>query len=147
MSFFGQDHALVGPRAKRNRHEQDMQKTIIDFVRYAMTYKDRPLTEWMFHVPNGGKRNGHEAAILKGLGVLPGVNDLVVPIACGGFGGLWIELKADKHATLTHNQIEFHQRLREGGQSVHTCRSLVETVEVIASYLRPSGLFAMRAQP
>lgn len=147
MSFFGMDHATVGPRRIKNRPEQDMQRKIMDFVRFAMTYNNRPLTDWLFHVPNGGKRSGHEAAILKSIGVKPGVNDLVLPIACGGFGGLWIELKADKHSVLTDNQIAFHQRLREGGQKVATCRSLDETVNAICDYLRPSGLFVLRAQP
>lgn len=146
-SFFGTDHATNGSRRRiRKRPEQDLQRQIYQFIGYAMSYNCRPLTDWLFHCPNGGARNGKEAAIMKGIGVKPGVNDFVLPIACGGFGGLWIELKTSKTG-LTDNQIHFHQRLREGGQCVHTCRTLTEVVNAICDYLRPSGRFVLRAQP
>lgn len=45
-----------------------------------------------FHVPNGGKRRRVEAAILKGMGTLPGVADICVMFSEGRVA--WIEVKA-----------------------------------------------------
>lgn len=126
-----------------NHLEDALQKSIVDFAGYSMSYDNRPLTDWLFHVPNGGKRQAREAARLKAQGVKAGVNDLVLPIAVGGYGGLWIELKWGKNQ-LTMAQLDFHQRLREGGQQVVTCWTLAEAVRAISDYLMPSGRFALR---
>lgn len=147
MTYFAADHATFGSRRRiQSRPEQDLQIAIFDFIRLSMTYNGRSLADYAFHVPNSAKRGLVEAQRNKRAGVKPGVNDIVVPIACGGYGGLWIELKVDKN-DLTDNQINFHQRLREGGQQVHTCRTLTEVVAVICDYFRPSGLFVLRAKP
>lgn len=52
------------------------------------------VADYLFAIPNGGKRNKREAARMKAAGVLAGVSDIHLPIARGGFLGLWIELKA-----------------------------------------------------
>ena len=70
-----------------NRPEQDLQRGVVQLLRLALP---RYL---VLHVPNGGARTPAEAAILKGLGVLPGVADLLV-LGEGFAGGL--ELKAGK---------------------------------------------------
>jgi hypothetical protein len=86
-----QEHSANGLQNRRkrvgSRKEQALQKQIIDYVRYAMRYNGRPLTDWLFHVPNGGARSVVEGAIFKGLGVKPGVPDLVLPILSGGYCG------------------------------------------------------------
>lgn len=145
---FAIDHMARGSRRIVHRPEQELQIRIISFCAYSMTFNGRSITEWLYHCPNGGKRNATEAGILKAMGVRPGVNDLILPISCGGFGGLYIELKATEKQGLTDSQIDFHQRLREGGQKVTTCRSLTQTVNAIVDYMRPAGtLFVLRAQP
>jgi hypothetical protein len=143
-----QEHSANGLQNRRkrvgSRKEQALQKQIIDYVRYAMRYNGRPLTDWLFHVPNGGARSVVEGAIFKGLGVKPGVPDLVLPILSGGYGGLWIELK-DQDRPLTDAQSDYHQRLREAGQCVTTSRSLDEVVQLISSYmLKAPGQFEHR---
>jgi len=47
-------------------------------------------------IPNGGQRNVIVAAKMKAEGVLAGVPDLFVPVACGGYHGLWIEMKKSR---------------------------------------------------
>lgn len=47
-----------------------------------------------FHVPNGGGRTTVEGALLKGLGVRPGVPDLLTVWRVGGRPGAALELKA-----------------------------------------------------
>ncbi len=49
--------------------------------------------EQAFAVPNGGSRHMLEALNLKRSGVRPGVPDVLLPIAKGGFIGLALEFK------------------------------------------------------
>lgn len=137
-------HKISPPRARPKHLEDDLQRTVVQTVAYTMRYQGRPLTDWLYAVPNGGKRNPREAARLKAQGVKAGVNDLVLPIASGGFGGLYLELKIGKN-TLTDSQLDFHQRAREGGQCVATCWTLDQAVQVISGYmLKAPGVFEHR---
>jgi len=52
--------------------------------------------DYLLHIPNGGKRNVREAARLKKQGVRAGVSDYLLAYPCGGYHGLWIELKAGR---------------------------------------------------
>lgn len=58
-----------------------------------------PELKLLFHVPNGGKRNAAEAARFKAMGVKAGVPDLCLPVARGGYAGLYIEMKYGKNKT------------------------------------------------
>jgi len=46
-----------------------------------------------FHPANGEERDAKTGAKLKRMGVRPGVLDWCLPVARGGYGGLWIEFK------------------------------------------------------
>jgi hypothetical protein len=70
----------------RRRPEQQIQRSVVDHLRCRGA---RDPVWW--HVPNGGARREKEAAILKGLGVRPGVADICV-VHDGKFFAL--ELKA-----------------------------------------------------
>ena len=48
-------------------------------------------------IPNGGKRHQSVAVKLKAEGVKAGVPDICLPVARGGFHGLYIELKHGKN--------------------------------------------------
>lgn len=63
---------------KRNHPEQDLQKGILEYLALARSkagFFTKPFLA--FHVPNGGARSPIEAAILKGLGVVEGMPDLL----------------------------------------------------------------------
>lgn len=77
------------------------------------------LSDELYHVPNGGKRNFLEAAKLKEMGVKAGVPDLSLDIACGHFHGARWELKAGKNKP-TDLQVRWHERLRAKGYYVQT---------------------------
>lgn len=47
----------------------------------------------IYHVPNGGARDGRTGARLKMQGVRAGVPDLVLPVARRSYHGLYLELK------------------------------------------------------
>ena len=75
-----------------------------------------PELRMLHHVPNGGYRNQIEARNLKLQGVKAGVPDLVLPVARGGYFGLYIELKADKNCKTSKNQELWIDDLRKEGK-------------------------------
>ena len=54
-----------------------------------------PELRLLIHVPNGGWRSKSEAVRLQRMGVKPGVSDLFLPVARGGYHGIWIEAWLD----------------------------------------------------
>lgn len=52
-----------------------------------------PELKLLHHIPNGGLRNKAVAGKLKAMGQRAGVPDLMLPVARGGFHGLYIEMK------------------------------------------------------
>lgn len=73
-----------------------------------------PELQYMYHVPNGGKRDAATAVALKRQGVKAGVPDIMLPAARAGYHGLYIELKAGKNTT-TKKQKEWLEYLRQQG--------------------------------
>ena len=69
----------------------------------------------MFHIPNGGKRSKAEAGRFRAEGVKSGVPDICLPVARGGYHGLFIELKRQHGNTTTKNQDTWLADLREQG--------------------------------
>lgn len=79
-------------RKRRNAHpEDDLHRAVVKY--WALAY---PLSWSMtFHSPQGmAARNRTLAAIFKGLGVKPGVFDLICIHRRGSFNGFALELKA-----------------------------------------------------
>lgn len=82
------------PRKDPVHHEAKHQAALFDWVDKAKgKYPDLAK---LYHVPNGGARNGFEGARLKAEGVRAGQLDLNLDVARGGFHGLRIELKATR---------------------------------------------------
>ncbi len=88
----------------------------IHLVQWCRMHKSGILRN-VFHCPNGGNRNQVTARRLKGMGVMPGVPDLLLPLPGGGI--YWLELKTKK-GRLSANQKAFHARLKELGHRVET---------------------------
>lgn len=91
---------------QRNRIEDQIQRTVIQHLRER---GERGIVYW--HTPNGGHRRKTEAAILKGLGVRPGVSDIIA-IHRGRIFAL--ELKAPEGRP-TESQMEFISDLNAAG--------------------------------
>ena len=91
----------------------------------------------IYHVPNGGHRVKAVAAKLKGQGVKAGVPDLVLPMARGGFFGLYIEFKARPpyDAAVSPSQDAYLQALNDQGYLAIVCRGSIDAVEAIRAYL------------
>ncbi len=96
------------------------------------------VADLIFHVPNGGHRVKAVAAKLKAQGVKAGIPDLVLPMARGGFFGLYIEFKATppNDAAISTSQHERIRKLNEQGYLAVVCRGHFDAMEQIRAYLR-----------
>jgi hypothetical protein len=111
--------AMSGAHHRRSHPENDIQRTVFAHLRQR-----RAPGVIAFHAPNGGKRKPIEAAIMKGLGVLAGVPD-VLAVKNGQLYAL--ELKADG-GRLTPNQVAVHEAMRQAGAFVCTTYGLNEAI-------------------
>ncbi len=92
----------------------------------------------IYHVPNGGHRHKQVAVKLKGQGVKAGVPDLVLPMARGGYFGLYLEFKATapNDAAVSASQHVWIRRLNDQGYLAIVCRGHFDAMEQIRAYLR-----------
>lgn len=72
--------------------EDEAQAAVFLWAEYAAAAY--PCLRLMYHIPNEGKRSITYGARLKRLGMKRGVSDICLPVARGGYHGLYIELKA-----------------------------------------------------
>jgi len=115
-----------------NRPEQQYQRAVIQHI----AWRARPGV-FAFHVPNGGWRSRVEAAILKEIGTVAGVPDLI----CIFEGQCYaLELKAGR-GRLTDVQRVVHERLREAGAHVAVAHGIDEALAWLEVWnlLRPSS--------
>ena len=91
-----------------------------------------------YHVPNGGQRHKLVAIKLKEQGVKAGVPDLVLPMARGGYFGLYLEFKATapNDAAVSASQHAWIRRLNDQGYLAIVCRGHFDAMEQIRAYLR-----------
>ena len=114
------------------QYEADEQKKLFHWADFMKT--EYPELDMMFHIPNGGSRNKLEAANLKKQGVRAGVPDICLPVARGGYHGLFIELKFGKNKT-TANQDKWLAKLNEKGYAVAVCYGCKKAQDKILKYL------------
>ena len=121
------------PRAKSVDREGQEQAALLSEIelRYPQVF------ELIYHVPNGGHRHKLVAMKLKQQGVKAGIPDLVLPMARGGFFGLYIEVKATVDpAAVSASQAACIRRLNEQGYLAVVCRGHFDAMEQIRAYLR-----------
>jgi len=115
-----------------NHPESEEQQALFQWAEYAR--KQYPELTLLYHIPNGGRRDKLEAARLKREGVKAGVPDLCLPVARGGYHGLYIELKAGKN-TATPLQRQWIAALEMQGYAAAVCTGWPEAKKVIEDYL------------
>lgn len=89
----------------------------------------------VFHIPNGGSRHKAEAARLKAQGVRPGVPDLFVPVARGGYHGLFIEMKRAKGGRVSTDQARWIRELQAQGYRAHVCAGAANAIGLLREYM------------
>ena len=121
------------PRAKPVDREGLEQAALMAELRLRMP----EVADLIYHVPNGGHRVKSVAAKLKAQGVKAGIPDLVLPMARGGFFGLYIEFKATAphDAAVSPAQDAYLQALTDQGYLAIVCRGHFDAIEAIRAYL------------
>lgn len=97
--------------------------------------RHHPELNWLFHVPNGGLRNKATAGKLRAEGVKSGVPDVCLPVARGGWHGLYIELKRRKGGRLSDEQREWIGFLESQGYRVCVCAGWEAARDCLLAYL------------
>jgi hypothetical protein len=136
--------AVLKPRKRPQYLEAIEQRLFIKRLRLDPRTKDLP---WC-SVPNGGKRNAREAALLKAEGVQAGVPDWLCFVAsmteeppCDDppsflWHGLAIEFKSPSgKGKVSPAQQEWHERLRDQGWLVEVCTTAEEAWRLTMEYL------------
>jgi hypothetical protein len=84
-----------------------------------------------WHTPNGGQRDKRTGALLKAMGALPGVPDLIFIWPPGQI--LFLELKTAK-GRLAPNQAEFGSMAMKAGAHYEVARGLDEALEILQKH-------------
>ena len=113
--------------------ENQEQAALFEWAR--LSEKRHPELKLLHAIPNGGLREARTAAILARTGVKSGVPDLCLPVARGGFHGLYIELKRLKGGMLSINQKTWLGLLAKEGYKAVMCRGWLEARDTILDYL------------
>ena len=113
--------------------EDEEQEAVIEWKNLMVN--QFPELKYLYHCPNGGSRNPAEAQKLKRMGVLPGVSDLHLPVARGGFHGLWVEMKRQKGGKLSKDQKEWLDGMNEEGYLAVRADGAEEACDIIYKYL------------
>ena len=85
-------------------------------------------------IPNGGKRDKITAAKMMQEGQLSGIPDLSLPVACRGYHGMYLEMKAGKNTTSQNQKTKLAQ-LAAGGYYTVICYSPTAALHHILWYL------------
>lgn len=113
--------------------EHEEQKALFQWADAAKG--TRPELRLMYAIPNGGHRHHAVAAKLKAEGVKPGVPDTCLPVARGGFHGLYVEMKRRDGGALLPEQRAWIADLNEQGYQAECCYGWDEARAVIEEYL------------
>jgi hypothetical protein len=115
-------------------NEQDIQRTVIQHL----AWRAHP-DAFCFHVPLGGYRRPVEAAILKSIGTIAGVPDLV----CILYGRIYcVEIKSTHGGRVSDVQRVVHERLRRAGAEVTVAFGLEEVLAQLTAW----GILVGRSQ-
>jgi len=93
-----------------------------------------PALRWMFHTPNGGKRDAITGGQMRALGVKPGVPDLLMPVVSGQDCGLALEFKSAV-GRMSPEQDEWADHLKLNGWLVLLVRSADAARAAVMHYL------------
>lgn len=117
-------------KKKPTHHESKLQRGCVKWFR--LQYPNH--TKLLFAIPNGGFRSGHEASIMHGEGVTPGVADLMLAIPRHGHHGLFIEMKYGKNDLSQHQQ-EFKRAVQSQNYKFVVCWDIDQFVAEVNRYL------------
>jgi hypothetical protein len=113
--------------------EHGVQSAVVQWATLSQgLYPDLKL---LYAIPNGGHRHPAVAVKMKAEGVKPGIPDLHLPVARGGYLSLYVEMKT-KDGSVSKDQRDVHAGLRAAGHLVQVCKSIEAGVQALKDYLR-----------
>jgi len=92
------------------------------------------LAPFCFSVPNERKTSPMHGALLKKMGLKPGVADIFIAIPSGEYHGLWVEMKAGKNKP-TPLQLEFLANMKSKGYATAICYDAPTAIKTLEDYL------------
>lgn len=108
----------------------------INLFRWAAFAENKyPELKLMYHVPNEGKRSAATGSRLKQAGLKPGVPDIALPVARGGYIGLYIELKYGRNKA-TENQKNWLRNLESQNHLTAVCYGWEQAKDLIEAYMK-----------
>ena len=119
--------------------ESSQQKAFFCWARIAAV--EFPCLDYMFAIPNGGKRDKITAARLKAEGVKSGVPDIFLPFpmpsqySINWRRGLWIEMKVED-GRISPDQAKYRDYLRRQGYSVVVAYNWEQARDATLQYLK-----------
>ncbi len=114
--------------------EAQHQAAVIKWTQQSSIRRQWPELALLFHIPNGGTRDPVEAKHLKQQGVKSGVPDLCLPVARGGYHGLYIETKTES-GRAGREQKWWGEQLLAQGYFWEICHGWESAVRVLEWYL------------
>lgn len=105
--------------------ELEFQKVVIKYIRYFYPKL------FVFAVRNEGKRTAYEQSIIKSMGLVSGVSDLIILY---NSKSLFVELKVGKN-NLTENQKIFKENVESRGFEYLVVRDLSELEKNLKEWL------------
>lgn len=117
-----------------DRGEEREQARFIKWTHLPVVRAIAPALAYLFHCPNGGKRDAITGGQMRALGVKPGVPDLLLPVRSALFSGLAIEMKSATGKT-TPAQDNWLDLLSRNGWCVTVARSANEARAAVIAYL------------
>lgn len=95
-----------------------------------------PCLARMYAVPNGGYRHITTASRMKKTGTKAGVPDVMLPYPCGGYHGLYIEMKRVKGGKVSEEQRDWLGYLASVGYAAVVCHGFGEARDAVLKYLQ-----------
>lgn len=118
--------------------EDSEQITFFGWLAIAQ-WRGAALTDFAFHIPNGGSRYIAEAVKLQKMGVKPGVSDVFLGVAVSCFHGLFIEMKARGGGRESAEQKAFRSRMTAQGYDCRVCHGADEAIAQVTRYIGLTG--------
>lgn len=116
-----------------NRTENGEQQAVLEWC--ELNSGRYPELKLLYHIPNEGRRSKSNGALLKSMGLKKGVPDMCLPVSRGGFHALYIELKKDKKAKPSAEQLEWYKALNAAGNLCFISYGADEAIRIIKSYM------------
>lgn len=99
-------------------------------------HKGNPLSLYIHHSANGGRRDAREGKHFKEMGVKAGYPDLTIDIAKGGYHGMRIELKRGNNDKESDKQKERIALLIEEGYHAVFCKGVDAAIKATQDYMK-----------